>query len=812
MKATHKLAFARIMLLMLCFLLVGTTFTPPSLVEASSKIATLTDIKGDVFIKKGGGKREVKASNNMGVTQGDTIRTGKKAYAKVVFDSKNATSLGENTTITVAKLAEKNGVSTTKVKQTSGKVWNKVSKSSYEVETPTSIMGVRGTMFLTQFDNNRTTLRVLDGIVAADRARRADPSSRDERLVHPYEQFEQVRGDIPSTNPMRDSDLQDIARNLDSPLLTDMLDDLIAETMEKLAESEENLDRYDQSQAFEDLLRAIELSQGAENLDEFIEMMLRQVENHGRNDVVDSIQERIAQRSQSIEDLERIRERAEEARRQALERAGERDELQREREQLLSERQQALRQQLDPLRNEQRQQEQTPTQPEPSDSGGDSGGSPPTPPVTPPVGECGEVECKPIELTSTETGTRLISFSWEPYDIENFAEYRIYLHDEYIATIDRNELDDTNFMIEGLEPDTLYMFKVAAYAEGAQYPEAIAVLEARTEMEYGTVSGTVYSFCPPFECNPSGRLDPVSEATVRIKIDGDVWEQKEITDADNGQFEFFNVPVNKDFTVEATFAAWTYGGEVTIASDLQRLEPNGEITVELIFDIFEHIGFVEGSLSLCEYGDWACDNSSSPTDGTVQVTILNEAEDVVEETGVYYGEYYTELPIGNNYQIGISYLSEQYQAYKLGNDIVVAVSQRFLDWEAFFEAIFENQFYSLFPKDARAEYTFNIEQGENELPLIVMNPYQLGKLTGLEEDVSSETITVGWDSYEDATRYYCILEGDSTRTEIVDNVSSCTFNNLEQDTEYRITVVAVTSPVPDMILPVAVDSITVKTQ
>src|SRR5690606_19715234 len=118
----------------------------------------------------------------MGVTEGDTIRTGKNGYARVEFDRNNATSLGGNTTITIAELRNRNGVPSTKVKQRSGGVWNKAKKTVgagnvYEVATPTSIMGVRGTMFLTYIENERTRLTVLDGIVAADRARsRTSPS------------------------------------------------------------------------------------------------------------------------------------------------------------------------------------------------------------------------------------------------------------------------------------------------------------------------------------------------------------------------------------------------------------------------------------------------------------------------------------------------------------------------------------------------------------------------------------------------------------------------------------------------------------
>lgn len=146
----------------------------------------MDEVNGEVYITRSGGKLEIAAMPGMKIFQGDTIRTGKGSSAKLNFGDGDETTLGEYTIVTISELSpfeeeevggfmilSKYSNKKVTVKQQSGSLWYKVknlgtSGNRHKVKTSTAIMGVRGTLFLTEIASQGSSgvmeyLRVLDG-------------------------------------------------------------------------------------------------------------------------------------------------------------------------------------------------------------------------------------------------------------------------------------------------------------------------------------------------------------------------------------------------------------------------------------------------------------------------------------------------------------------------------------------------------------------------------------------------------------------------------------------------------------------------
>lgn len=144
----------------------------------ATRAAIVTSLKGTVQVKKAGGAKFFNAFKNMSLNEGDMITTGKNSSVVLELASSKADrdsiTIGENSQVHFTKLKEDTG---TKAKMSvwAGSLWVKVKSisnadDSFEVETPTAIMGVRGTHFILQVDplTGRTTLVVASGVTAVN--------------------------------------------------------------------------------------------------------------------------------------------------------------------------------------------------------------------------------------------------------------------------------------------------------------------------------------------------------------------------------------------------------------------------------------------------------------------------------------------------------------------------------------------------------------------------------------------------------------------------------------------------------------------
>ncbi|MFC5470028.1 cadherin-like beta sandwich domain-containing protein [Cohnella suwonensis] len=159
---------------------------------ASSRVAVIKEMKGTVKVKKAGGSKEFTAFAKMSLSEGDILAVGANGSAVLAFA--NGTSeddrmtVSANSTLTFSKLSNSKGT-TTKVSLYNGKAWVDVKSISskddeFTLETPTAIMGVRGTHLLVTVDpvSGATHLTVAAGVV---NTKTTDPLNPDEQNVYP---------------------------------------------------------------------------------------------------------------------------------------------------------------------------------------------------------------------------------------------------------------------------------------------------------------------------------------------------------------------------------------------------------------------------------------------------------------------------------------------------------------------------------------------------------------------------------------------------------------------------------------------------
>lgn len=166
-------------LLFSVFILVVSSFTGCSILTQGYSIpreATMELIKGTANIIRDG--QEEPIDQKVVVQEGQQIQTGENSVARIVFADGTEAMIGSLTRITLTELDQnKEKDERTIIKLESGKIWNKVKQlmnaDAYEIETPTEVMAVRGTLYYVVVDSSKeeTYVAALDGAIAMARDR-----------------------------------------------------------------------------------------------------------------------------------------------------------------------------------------------------------------------------------------------------------------------------------------------------------------------------------------------------------------------------------------------------------------------------------------------------------------------------------------------------------------------------------------------------------------------------------------------------------------------------------------------------------------
>ncbi len=136
---------------------------------ASRAVATL--VEGEVQMMAGGDNTWIKLSPNAILKVGDKVRVLDNGRLEMVLDNRSVLRLASNTTLELKEVDRQPEKETYRFALSLGKMWTRVTRllgfgSKYQVDTPTAITAVQGTVYDLQVDSNQQTrVRVHSGNV-----------------------------------------------------------------------------------------------------------------------------------------------------------------------------------------------------------------------------------------------------------------------------------------------------------------------------------------------------------------------------------------------------------------------------------------------------------------------------------------------------------------------------------------------------------------------------------------------------------------------------------------------------------------------
>ncbi|MFD0714052.1 FecR domain-containing protein [Paenibacillus sp. GCM10027626] len=229
---------SRGLLVMLCIIL----FAAMSLADVrdvfarEKRVAVATAVQGTVQVLKSGGSKPFKAFKNMSLNEGDQITTGKNGSIKLELSSSKAdqdqVTIGENSQVTFTKLKEDKGAKA-KMNIWAGSLWVKVKSVSnasdkFEVETPTSIMGVRGTQFYVSVDpvTEISRLAGFAGVVESTVEHKTSKQGEEKRqFINPTELLVSYSDQKSAVTYAAINKLDDFVQQMSPALLQQLLQD-----------------------------------------------------------------------------------------------------------------------------------------------------------------------------------------------------------------------------------------------------------------------------------------------------------------------------------------------------------------------------------------------------------------------------------------------------------------------------------------------------------------------------------------------------------------------------------------------------------
>jgi hypothetical protein len=151
-----------------------TAVAPPPVTKkmtaaASRAVATL--VEGEVQMMAGGDNTWRRLSSNAILKGGDKVRVLDKGRLEMVLDNRSVLRLAANSTLELKEVERKPEKETYRFALSLGKMWTRVTRllgfnSKYQVDTPTAITAVQGTVYDLQVDSDQQTrVRVHSGNV-----------------------------------------------------------------------------------------------------------------------------------------------------------------------------------------------------------------------------------------------------------------------------------------------------------------------------------------------------------------------------------------------------------------------------------------------------------------------------------------------------------------------------------------------------------------------------------------------------------------------------------------------------------------------
>jgi hypothetical protein len=139
-------------------------------VDATQGVVTY--VEGRAFIKRKGNATFEKLASNMEVYPGDVLKTEKNGRAELIINRESVVRLKENSELTIEAFRDlKKKEGTTALNFSVGSVWSKVKQfkdkiSRFELELPTAIAGVHGTVYQSTVNSDSSSeVKVYNGEV-----------------------------------------------------------------------------------------------------------------------------------------------------------------------------------------------------------------------------------------------------------------------------------------------------------------------------------------------------------------------------------------------------------------------------------------------------------------------------------------------------------------------------------------------------------------------------------------------------------------------------------------------------------------------
>ncbi|MBI5804976.1 FecR domain-containing protein [candidate division TA06 bacterium] len=165
---------AGLLWLLAAVLLVSLTVTTVQLTAKATPVAKVSFVVGDVKTQKPEKNDWKKVTFDQPLAAGEKVKSTEDARAEIAFSDGSIIRVDANTQLAIEELSKspKKGLSASG-KVWSGKVWanvNKVSKKSkFELESPTAVAAVRGTVYrMTVMPDSSTKVAVYQGEVKVE--------------------------------------------------------------------------------------------------------------------------------------------------------------------------------------------------------------------------------------------------------------------------------------------------------------------------------------------------------------------------------------------------------------------------------------------------------------------------------------------------------------------------------------------------------------------------------------------------------------------------------------------------------------------
>jgi ferric-dicitrate binding protein FerR (iron transport regulator) len=149
--------------------LAGILFATAGLWAADKKdvAAVVGNLNGKLYLQQEGTKSWSEIGSGAFLYETDTVRTGPRSRASILFVDGIETRLNANTTFKLEKKSLQSKDKGRMINLTVGRLWTKLLvKVKFSIKTPVAVCAVRGTEYETGVDGNgNTDIRVYSGIV-----------------------------------------------------------------------------------------------------------------------------------------------------------------------------------------------------------------------------------------------------------------------------------------------------------------------------------------------------------------------------------------------------------------------------------------------------------------------------------------------------------------------------------------------------------------------------------------------------------------------------------------------------------------------